>query len=82
MTDSGKAEETRLYVVPGCPLCEDARHMLQSKSIKYVEHDVTQNYAALRRMFRLTHQKLVPVIEKGDIALVRPTESQLGALLE
>lgn len=82
MTDSEESLRTQLYVVPGCPLCADARRMLESKGITYIEHDVTEDYAALRRMFRLTRQKLVPVIQNGDIALVRPTEAQLDSLHE
>lgn len=70
-----------LYVVPGCPLCADARSWLTSNGVQYVERDVANEHAALRRMFKLTRQGLVPVVEKNGEALVRPDETALRALL-
>lgn len=66
-----------LYVVPGCPLCTDARRWLEQRGIEYVERDVLNDYAALRSMYRLTRQGLVPVFEKQGRACVRPTDREL-----
>jgi glutaredoxin len=70
-----------LYVVPGCPLCARARGWLEQHGIEYAERDVTSDFGALRAMYRLTKQGLVPVFEYTGQALVRPTEDQLSRLL-
>ena len=72
--------EVTLYVVPGCPLCEAARRWLESNRVGYAERDVASDFPARRAMYRLTRQKLVPVVERGGRALVRPTDAQLREL--
>jgi glutaredoxin len=70
-----------LYVVPGCPLCADARAWLEQHGVEYTERDVANDFGALRAMYRLTRQGLVPVFEKNGRALVRPTDRELESLL-
>lgn len=70
-----------LYVVPACPLCEHARRWLTEHRIIHVERDVARNFGALRAMYKLTRQQLVPVFEVNGKALVRPTDSELANLL-
>ena len=70
-----------LYVVPGCPFCERASEWLNEHGISYVESDVANNFGALRRMYRLTRQNLVPVFEVDGRALVRPDDEALADLL-
>ena len=70
-----------LYVVPACPLCSSARAWLESHGIEYVERDVANDFGALRAMHRSTRQRLVPVFEAGDRALVRPTDAELAEFL-
>jgi arsenate reductase-like glutaredoxin family protein len=67
-----------LFVVPNCPLCAHAREWLAHHEIKFVERDVQQDFGALRAMYRLTRQNLVPVFSLGERALVRPTDKQLS----
>lgn len=69
------------YVVPGCPLCAQARDWLNEHGISYVESDVANNFGALRRMYQLTRQRLVPVFEVDGRALVRPDDEALADLL-
>lgn len=69
-----------LYVVPDCPLCARARNWLVQHDISYVECDVANNFGALRRMYKLTRQPLVPVVEFDGRALVRPNDEALGDL--
>ena len=71
----------RLYVVPGCPLCEDARLWLRQNQIEFVERNVAGDFGALRAMYKLTHQRLVPVFETSGRALVRPSDEELTAFL-
>ncbi|HEV7859726.1 MAG TPA: glutaredoxin family protein [Pyrinomonadaceae bacterium] len=66
-----------LYVVPACPLCSNARAWLEGHGIEYTERDVANDFGALRAMYRLTGQRLVPVFERDGRALVRPGEDEL-----
>ncbi|MEO7971174.1 MAG: glutaredoxin family protein [bacterium] len=66
-----------LYVVPDCPLCAQARDWLNGNGISYAEWDVANNFGALRRMYELTRQRLVPVFEVEGRALVRPDDGML-----
>ena len=77
MTENTDAAAVTLYVVPNCPLCAHARAWLEQREITYAERDVQQNFGALRAMYRLTRQNLVPVFARGRRALVRPTDEQL-----
>jgi glutaredoxin len=70
-----------LYVVPGCPLCAGARQWLTRNGVAYNERDVANDLGALRSMYRLTRQNLVPVFERGGRALVRPSEEELTEFL-
>jgi hypothetical protein len=54
---------------------------LTEHRIIHVERDVAQNFGALRAMYKLTRQQLVPVFEVDGKALVRPTDSELADLL-
>ena len=66
-----------LFVVPNCPLCAHARAWLQQHGVAHVERDVASDFSALRAMYRLTRQGLVPVFATNRTALVRPTEEAL-----
>ncbi len=70
-----------LFVVPDCPLCIRARDWLASHGVSYQERDVASDFGALRAMYRLTGQRLVPVFSIGDRSLVRPTGEQLTEFL-
>ncbi|HEY8186972.1 MAG TPA: glutaredoxin family protein [Pyrinomonadaceae bacterium] len=70
-----------LYVVPNCPLCAHARDWLQQHGVDYVERNVADDFGALRAMYELTRQRLVPVFEENGKALVRPTDSELAEFL-
>lgn len=75
------AAAVTLYVVPGCPLCSAARGWLEERGIAYRERDVANDFGALRAMYRLTRQRLVPVVEAHGRATVRPTSLELTELL-
>lgn len=70
-----------LYVVPDCPLCARARDWLNEHGISFVDCDVANNFGALRKMYKLTRQRLVPVVEVEGRALVRPSDEALTGLL-
>jgi glutaredoxin len=70
-----------LYVVPDCPLCARARGWLKQHGVDYLERDVAGDFGALRAMYKLTRQGLVPVFETNGRALVRPTDDELAESL-
>jgi arsenate reductase-like glutaredoxin family protein len=70
-----------LYIVPDCPLCADVRAWLKARHIPYRERDVANDFGSLRAMYELTRQRLVPVLQTGCQALVRPTDAELAELL-
>ncbi len=78
-----QADQTtvNLYVVPDCPLCARARDWLNGRRIPYLECNVANDFGALRRMYELTRQRLVPVFEIDGRALVRPDDEALADLL-
>ena len=80
MDDSNNPAVT-LYVVPHCPLCDGARAWLAANGVGYRERDVAQDFGALRSMYRLTRQNLVPVFERDGRALVRPSDAELRDFL-
>ena len=80
MTDARPPTVT-LYVVPHCPLCEGARAWLDAHGVAYRERDVANDFGALRSMYRLTRQNLVPVFEREGRALVRPSDAELRDFL-
>ncbi|HEX8160908.1 MAG TPA: glutaredoxin family protein [Pyrinomonadaceae bacterium] len=69
-----------LYVVPNCPLCAVARGWLNGKGVEFRERDVASDFGALRAMYKLTGQNLVPVVETDGRALVRPSDEELAEL--
>jgi arsenate reductase-like glutaredoxin family protein len=66
-----------LYVVPNCALCDHARGWLAENGIEHVERDVAGDFGALRAMYKLTKQNLVPVVETNGRTLVRPSDEEL-----
>ena len=81
MQSSQKQNAVTLYVVPGCPLCSQARAWLEQYGVEYTERDVANDFGALRAMHRLTRQRFVPVFEANGRALVRPTDDELAEFL-
>ena len=81
MADTKHSSAVTLYVVPNCPLCAHARSWLGAQGIAYAERDVAQDFGALRAMYKLTRQNLVPVFERDGRALVRPSDDELRKFL-
>jgi glutaredoxin len=81
MANASGPELVTLYVVPACPLCAHARLWLNEHGVEYVERDVAGDFGALRAMYKLTKQNLVPVFEANGQALLRPTDQELSEFL-
>ena len=81
MSDAKPSSAVTLYVVPNCPLCAHARSWLGAHGVAFAERDVARDFGALRAMYRLTRQNLVPVFERDGRALVRPSDAELQEFL-
>ena len=81
MTETAQPPPVTLFVVPGCPLCARARLWLGEHGVAFAERDVARDFGALRAMYKLTRQNLVPVFERGGRALVRPSDDELREFL-
>ena len=58
--------DVTLYAKPGCPYCAAARDDLQQRRIRYTEHNVQADQAALRRMLELNgNRRQVPTLVEG-----------------
>lgn len=61
------ANSATLLSKPGCPYCAAARDNLQRRNVRYVDHNVKADRAALDRMLELNGGKrMVPTIVEGD----------------
>ena len=70
-----------LYVIPDCPHCESARSKLLELGLSFIESDVTKDYKSLRAMYKLSRQKLVPVLALDKTFLVRPSMTEIRDLV-
>ena len=60
-------ENITIYTKPGCPYCAAAREDIRRRAVAYVEHDVTSDPEALRRMLALNGgRRNVPTIVEGE----------------
>jgi arsenate reductase-like glutaredoxin family protein len=59
----------------------NAREWLAKHGVEYTERDVASDFGALRAMYAMTRQNLVPVFETGGHAIVRPSHDELADLL-
>jgi glutaredoxin 3 len=61
-----ETEDVTIYTKPGCPYCAAAKEDLRGRGIRYVELNVKQDGAALRRMLELNgNRRQVPTIVDG-----------------
>lgn len=59
--------EAIIYTKPGCPYCAAAKDDLQRRGIHYIEYNVREDAAALRRMVELNGgRRHVPTIVEGE----------------
>jgi glutaredoxin len=59
--------DVTIYTKPGCPYCAAAKDDLQRRGLRYTEHNVRADQAALRQMLELNeNRRRVPTIVQGD----------------
>jgi glutaredoxin 3 len=54
---------TRLFIKPGCPWCDEALDWLSSHRVQHETLDVTSDPTARREMLQLTGQTKAPSID-------------------
>jgi glutaredoxin 3 len=56
-----------IYTKPGCPYCAAAKDDLQQRGLRYAEHNVKADGAALRLMLELNgNRRHVPTIVQDE----------------
>ncbi|HSR35442.1 MAG TPA: glutaredoxin family protein [Anaerolineae bacterium] len=59
--------DVTIYTKPGCPYCAAAKDDMQRRGLRYIEHNVKADRAALHRMLELNgNRRHVPTIVQGD----------------
>jgi glutaredoxin len=58
-----------------------AKEFFRNKGVIFQEFDLSKDQAAVTRMLRLTRQKQVPVIQKGEKYVVGFQADQIESLL-
>ena len=62
--------KNKLFTMPDCPHCREARAFLERRAPVYVEYDVRNDVEALREMLTLTGRTEVPTLVAGYQAVV------------
>jgi glutaredoxin 3 len=60
----------KLYTIPSCPHCPEARAYLVDRGVDFIEFDVSADTEALRLMLSMTGRTQVPTIIAGYRAVV------------
>lgn len=59
-------DDVVIFTKPGCPYCAAAKDDFRTRGVQYLEYNVREDPAALRRMLELNQgQRRVPTIVEG-----------------
>ncbi len=62
--------KVKIYTLPTCPHCRDAREFFKKYNVKYTEIDVSKDPDAIEEMQKLSGQSGVPVIAINGTVIV------------
>lgn len=63
-------DKITIYTTPTCGFCRMAKLYLDSKNVKYISRDITEDAAAFNEVQQKSNQSGVPVIDiMGDIII-------------
>ncbi len=79
MSDS-KSDTIILYASPFSADCHKARNFLESREIEFIAFDVSSDPVAMQHMVRISGQRHVPVIVKGNQVIIGLDLARLGRL--
>lgn len=74
-------EEILVYSLPTWPECLATKEFFRQKGLVYQDFDLSKDQAAVTRMLKLTRQKRVPVIQKGEKYVVGFNAEEIEKLL-
>ena len=72
----------RLFIKPYCPWCDQARHWLDERGVKYQTLDVLADSKAMTEMVNLSGQTCAPVIDVDGKILADFGPEELAAFWE
>lgn len=63
--------EVTIYTKPGCPYCAAALDDMQRRSVRYKEHNVKKDGAALKRMLELNggRRQVPTIVQDGKVTV-------------
>ncbi|ACB85905.1 glutaredoxin family protein [Natranaerobius thermophilus] len=76
------SEKVELFTTPTCPACKQVKSYLEEQGVDYVEHDISQDDEARKRMAEETGQMVVPIAKIGDDYIVGFDKEEYDRLLQ
>jgi len=73
--------KVKIYSLPGCHHCRQAKEFLSRKGVEYVEFDISKDGDALDEMTRISGARSVPVIVGCEEVVVGFDEQRLEAMI-
>lgn len=73
--------KVEIYTTPSCPYCHTAKEYFKSKSIDYLEYDVSKDIQKRQEMLKLVGQIAVPVIVINGQAILGFNKAKVNELL-
>ena len=74
-------QKIKIYSLPTCHNCRQAKEFLSRKQVEYVEFDISKDGNALDEMIRLSGARSVPVIVGCEDVVVGFDEHRLEAMI-
>lgn len=75
-------EQVKVYSLPACPHCRNAKAYLDQKGIRYKDIDVGANKEAAKEMIAISGSRNVPVIVIGNEIVVGFDQPRIDAALQ
>ncbi len=70
-----------IYSTPSCVYCRLAKQFFTEQGVKYIEHNVAEDYGKAEEMIKKTGQQGVPVIDIDGKVIVGFDKSAIKAAL-
>lgn len=71
----------RIYTIPACQFCHEAKKFLLQKGVEFAEYEVSTDLQALMGLMDIAKQRVVPVILVRDEVLIGYDPSRLEQML-
>ncbi|HNU70487.1 MAG TPA: glutaredoxin family protein [Thermodesulfobacteriota bacterium] len=71
----------KMYSMPTCPHCHEAKAYLSKKGIDYEDIDVSKNKQAAKEMIDLSGSRSVPVLVINDEVIIGFDQNRIDAAL-